>query len=182
MKRPPCSTGARFSASGVQPARVPRVTHRLAVPVRWCHERQLVGVKNRITPSGLQKARLLPVSGFLRPVDADRDTDEPAHIFAIAARLMRQILVDHARRKRADTRGGGAAVISLDEVDAAAAQTSGVDMLALDEVLDALASFDARQCRVVKSNLEALAAAKRSIELNQTSAVGHTALACATLL
>jgi RNA polymerase sigma factor (TIGR02999 family) len=72
------------------------------------------------------------------------------HFFAISARLMRQILVDHARRKQADKRGGGATVISLDEVAPAAAQTSGVDVLALDEALDALSSFDARQCRVVE--------------------------------
>ena len=71
------------------------------------------------------------------------------HFFAISARLMRQILVDHARRKRADKRGGGATVISLDEA-APAAQTSSVDVLALDEALDALSSFDARQCRVVE--------------------------------
>jgi len=72
------------------------------------------------------------------------------HFFAMSARLMRQILVDHARRKRADKRGGGATVISLDEVAPAAAQTSSVDVLALDEALDTLSSFDARQCRVVE--------------------------------
>ena len=73
------------------------------------------------------------------------------HFFAVSARLMRQILVDHARRKRADKRGGGATVISLDDVSpAAASRTSSVDVLALDEALEALSSFDARQCRVVE--------------------------------
>jgi RNA polymerase sigma factor (TIGR02999 family) len=65
-------------------------------------------------------------------------------------RSVKPSLVDHARRKRADKRGGGATVISLDEMAPAAAQASGVDVLALDEALDALSSFDARQCRVVE--------------------------------
>ena len=70
---------------------------------------------------------------FLRLVDADRMTPTSrTHFFAMSARLMRRILVDHARRKRAGKRGGGATVISLDEVAAAAAQTSSVDVLALD--------------------------------------------------
>ena len=62
---------------------------------------------------------------------------------------MRQILVDHARRKRADKRGAGVTMMSLDDVSPVA-QTSGVDVLALDEALDALSSFDVRQCRVVE--------------------------------
>jgi RNA polymerase sigma factor (TIGR02999 family) len=65
---------------------------------------------------------------------------------------MRQILVDHARRQRAGKRGGGATMIGLNEVvgKAAPTSTSSVDVLALDEALDALSSFDARQCRVVE--------------------------------
>jgi RNA polymerase sigma factor (TIGR02999 family) len=68
----------------------------------------------------------------------------------MSARLMRQVLVDHARRKRADKRGGGVTVISLDERIPAEAPTAGVDVLALDEALEALSSLDARQCRVVE--------------------------------
>ena len=90
---------------------------------------------------------------FLRLVDVDRMTlKSRTHFFAVSARLMRQILVDHARRQRADKRGGGATVISLDEAAASgrSSVTSSVDVLALDEALDALSSFDARQCRVVE--------------------------------
>ena len=88
---------------------------------------------------------------FLRLVDVDRMTLQGrTHFFAMSARLMRQVLVDHARRQRADKRGGGATVISLDEVTPAAPPTSSVDVLALDEALDVLSSFDARQCRVVE--------------------------------
>jgi len=65
---------------------------------------------------------------------------------------MRQILVDHARRQQAGKRGGGATVIGLSEAVGAPAPTSTsmVDVLALDEALDALSSFDAQQCRVVE--------------------------------
>jgi RNA polymerase sigma factor (TIGR02999 family) len=87
---------------------------------------------------------------YLRLVDVDRMTVESrAHFLAVAARLMRQILVDHARRKRAGKRGGGVTMVSLDEVSPAA-RTSSVDVLALDQALDALSSFDVQQCRVVE--------------------------------
>ena len=88
---------------------------------------------------------------FLRLVELDRMTlNSRTHFFAVSARLMRQILVDHARRQRAEKRGGGATMVSLDVVSPATTQTSGVDVLALDEALEALSSFDARQCRVVE--------------------------------
>ena len=90
---------------------------------------------------------------FLRLVDVDRMTVKSrTHFFALSARLMRQILVDHARRRQAGKRGGGATVIGLNEAAGAAAptSTSSVDVLALDEALDALSSFDDRQCRVVE--------------------------------
>jgi len=89
---------------------------------------------------------------YLRLMDITRLTVESrAHFLAITARLMRQILVDHARRKRAGKRGG-AATLSLDGVSPAAARTGpmDVDVLALDEALEELASFDAQQCRVVE--------------------------------
>ena len=62
---------------------------------------------------------------------------------------MRQIVVDYARRQRADKRGGGVTVLRLDEA-LPAAWTSSVDVLALDQALDALSAIDARQCRVVE--------------------------------
>jgi len=76
-----------------------------------------------------------------------------AHFLALAARLMRQILVDHARRKRAGKRGGTATVVGLDMVAPHAEPcTDGpdVDVLALDRALEELASFDPQQCQVVE--------------------------------
>ena len=62
---------------------------------------------------------------------------------------MRQILVDHARRKRAGKRGGGVAPVSLAD-SVVGAERATVDILALDEALDKLRAFDPRQCDVVE--------------------------------
>src|SRR3954471_6015188 len=79
------------------------------------------GHLRREAPGHSLQATALVHEVFLRLVDADRMTPTSrTHFFAMSARLMRQILVDHARRKRADKRGGGA-VISLDDVDPVAA-------------------------------------------------------------
>ena len=72
-----------------------------------------------------------------------------AQLFAMAARLMREILVDHARKKKARKRGGGDTVIALDE-SAPAPTSSPVDVLALDEALSDLATVDPRLCQVVE--------------------------------
>jgi RNA polymerase sigma factor (TIGR02999 family) len=70
------------------------------------------------------------------------------HFFAIAAHLMRQILVEHARGHRAAKRGGGNK-LALDQV-AEPAKRQGVDLVALDEALDELADLDARQSHIVE--------------------------------
>jgi RNA polymerase sigma factor (TIGR02999 family) len=67
----------------------------------------------------------------------------------MAARLMRQILVDHARKKAARKRGGTATVLTLDE-SIPAPGIATVDLLALDEALTELHAFDSRLCRVVE--------------------------------
>jgi len=72
-----------------------------------------------------------------------------AHFFAVSAQLMRQILVDYARRHRADKRGGGAWKLSLADVEDLP-QPGDVDLIALDDALKMLAQTDPRQCRVVE--------------------------------
>lgn len=71
------------------------------------------------------------------------------HFFAVAAQLMRQILIDYARRHRAAKRGGNAGKVSLEETAILSAERD-VDVLALDEALRELAKIDARQSRVVE--------------------------------
>jgi RNA polymerase sigma factor (TIGR02999 family) len=86
---------------------------------------------------------------YLKLVDQTRlEPQNRAHFFAIAANLMRQILVNHARQRGAQKRGGGNKVVLED--DAAAVAPREVDLLALDEALDALSRLDARQSRIVE--------------------------------
>jgi RNA polymerase sigma factor (TIGR02999 family) len=102
------------------------------------------------SPGHALQATALVHEVYLRLVDVDRMTlTSRAHFFGVAARLMRQILVDHARRQHAEKRGGGATMVSLDGV-LPAALPSSVDVLALDEALSALSAIDDRQCRVVE--------------------------------
>jgi RNA polymerase sigma-70 factor (ECF subfamily) len=74
-----------------------------------------------------------------------------AHFFAIAAQLMRQILVDYARRHRAEKRGGGAATLSLDDTGLLEkGKGSDIDLVALDDALKTMAGVDARKAQVVE--------------------------------
>jgi len=72
-----------------------------------------------------------------------------AHFLAVAAQLMRQILVDHARTHRASKRRGDASRVSVDEALGQALATD-VDVVALDDALKELAQMDAQQSRVVE--------------------------------
>lgn len=72
-----------------------------------------------------------------------------AHFYAIAARLMRQILVDHARKRQAAKRGGADIKQPLEDVSPMAPD-KGVDLVALDEALTRLAAIDPRQSRIVE--------------------------------
>ena len=87
---------------------------------------------------------------YLRLVDESRvDWHSRAHFFGAAARLMRQILVDHVRRRHAAKRGGGAFKVTIDEASASYAPPD-LDLLALDSALTELAALDPQQSRVVE--------------------------------
>jgi RNA polymerase sigma factor (TIGR02999 family) len=75
-------------------------------------------------------------------------SDRP-RILALAAHIMRNILVDHARAHRADKRGAGAVQVTLDE-GVAVSNGSMADILAMDEGLKRLAEFDPRQAKVLE--------------------------------
>lgn len=86
---------------------------------------------------------------YLRLAGVDRiQWRDRTHFFAMAATLMRRILVDHARQRGRDKRGGGVSVTSL--ADQAVAPESTVDVIALDEALTRLAVLDAQQARIVE--------------------------------
>ncbi len=97
----------------------------------------------------LQPTALLH-EAYLRMVgDSLPEFQNRSHFFAIASRAMRQILVDHARRRSAGKRGSGVVDVTLDEALVPAKAENG-DLLALDEALSKLAAFDERKCRVVE--------------------------------
>jgi len=77
------------------------------------------------------------------------DWENRGHFFAVAARVMRRILVDHARARRAQKRGGPAQAVTLDE-QLVLAGGPDRDLVSLDDALQALAAFDERKVRVVE--------------------------------
>lgn len=89
---------------------------------------------------------------YVKLVD-QRSTDwrDRLHFFAVASTIIRRILIDHARARLADKRGGNITRVSLEGHDAAApGSKSDVDVLALDEALAELAELDAQQARIVE--------------------------------
>ncbi|AMY09200.1 RNA polymerase sigma factor [Luteitalea pratensis] len=87
---------------------------------------------------------------YLRLVaQAMPDWESRSHFYGVAAHLMRQILVDHARRHRSQKRGGGQVTLALDGVVALVPMKSD-DIVALDDALSALAAVDARKSRVIE--------------------------------
>ena len=87
---------------------------------------------------------------YLRMVDqAVPDFNGRNHFFGIAARLMRQVLVDHARSRRSLKRGGGAISVSLENTPIAA-RGPGADVIALNDALDALEKIDPRKVAIME--------------------------------
>lgn len=86
---------------------------------------------------------------YLRLADATPpELNDRVHFFAIAARTMRQILVDHARKYGADKRGAGVKPVTLDEQVVASDRSD--ELIVLDHALDVLAKFDERKARAIE--------------------------------
>jgi RNA polymerase sigma factor (TIGR02999 family) len=87
---------------------------------------------------------------YLRLIDSSRvQWASRAHFFAISAQLMRRILVDFARARTNQKRGGGARQLSLDQALEVSAER-GPDLIALDDALTTLATMNPRQCQIVE--------------------------------
>jgi RNA polymerase sigma-70 factor, ECF subfamily len=87
---------------------------------------------------------------FLRLIDARQiDWQDRAHFLGIAARLMRRVLIDHARNRGYQKRGGGHRSVPLDEVQLTSSPPD-VDLIGLDRALETLAAVDPRKSRVVE--------------------------------
>jgi len=101
-------------------------------------------IDHTLEPTALVHEAYLRLAGQRTLGGTDR-----ADFFAAAATVMRRVLVDHARMKKAAKRGGGQPVSCLDEAVATFEQQA-VDLVSLDEALNNLASFDDRKSRVVE--------------------------------
>ncbi len=97
-----------------------------------------------LQPTALVHEAYLKLAGQ-NPVD----WQNKAHFFALAAQVMRHILVDHARAKRRDKRGGGQTKVALDEA-LILTHPSDSGLVELDEALSTLAELDARKSRIVE--------------------------------
>lgn len=121
---------------------MPLVHGELRRIARRCMAREPAG--HTLQPTALVN------EAYLRLVEASRvDWQDRAHFFALASRVMRRILVDHARTRGAQKRPDPAARVSFDEALLVAAEPS-VNFVALDDALDVLATFDERKSRVIE--------------------------------
>jgi len=103
----------------------------------------------REKPGHTLQTSALVNEAYLRLVKQRVQWENRAHFFGIAARLMRQILVDQARRRNFAKRGGGAIRVSLNDEDAIA-QEQSASVVALDEALKTLEQTDPRKGRIVE--------------------------------
>jgi RNA polymerase sigma factor (TIGR02999 family) len=105
----------------------------------------------RVADHTLQPTALVH-EAYLRLANRDAlSVRDRAHFYAMAAQMMRQILIDHARKEQAAKRGGLAITLSLEEAsDHAPAEETDLDLLALDDAMKRLALLDARQCQIVE--------------------------------
>lgn len=112
--------------------------------------RQAARHLRRERPNHSLQTTALIHEAYLRLVDAqDVVWQGRAHFFAVAANLMRRVLVEHARKKSAGKRGGSAIRLALDEA-MPQADAPDVDLLAVDEALARLEAFDPQQAQVVE--------------------------------
>jgi RNA polymerase sigma factor (TIGR02999 family) len=101
-------------------------------------------------PNHTLQATALVNEAYVRLVDArEARWQDRAHFFALCARAMRQILIDHARARASEKRGGGQVALELDEA-LAAAPAREINLLELDDALNRLATLDPRKSQVVE--------------------------------
>jgi RNA polymerase sigma factor (TIGR02999 family) len=128
--------------AGAREALIPLVYDEL----RRIARRALAGQRpgHTLQSTALVHEAYVRLAGRARPQWQDRH-----HFFAVAAQVIRQILVDYARKQRAAKRGGPHVTVMLDAALAAPAQRT-VDVVALDDALKALAALDPRQSQIVE--------------------------------
>lgn len=114
------------------------------------HRRASVYLKNERIGHTLQTTALVN-EAYMKLVDKNElKYEDRNHFFAVAANAMRRILVDYARTRKREKRGGKDENLPLDEARFVTSNEKSVDLVALDEALNELAKFDERQARVVE--------------------------------
>jgi RNA polymerase sigma factor (TIGR02999 family) len=100
-------------------------------------------------PDHTLQSTALVNEAYLRLVDQHTAWQNRAHFYGVAAQILRRILVDHARERKAAKRGLGQKKVPLDDALAVPVE-AGVDLIALDESLDRLAEMDPQKARLVE--------------------------------
>jgi RNA polymerase sigma-70 factor, ECF subfamily len=139
-------------SKALEPSSLPAATLDELIPLVFDELRQLArrGLAREHQVQTLQTTDLVH-EAYLRLVGhADVLEHGRAYFYAAAARAMRRVLIDAARRRGALKRGSGVAMLSLDEDRIAAADTYGAELLELDEALERLALRNPRQARTVE--------------------------------
>lgn len=122
------------------------------IPLIYAELRRMAGAYMQREKPGhtLQPTALVHEAWLRMAGGANNDWRNRAHFFAIAAHTMRQVLLDYARRRHAEKRGGsGARKVDLD-AEIFIAPEKLEDLLALDEALEQLAQFDPQQSRLIE--------------------------------
>lgn len=110
-------------------------------------------LQSEATGQTLQTTALVH-EAYARLANADASLRDRSHFFALAARTMRRILVDAARARLADKRGGGADVVSLDQAAVELADgRNAEDMLELNDALEKLEAHDERKAKVIEAHV-----------------------------
>jgi RNA polymerase sigma factor (TIGR02999 family) len=121
------------------------------LPLVYDELRQLAGALLRNESSGhtLQPTALVHEAYVRVMKQTGVAWKNPGHLKAVGAQAMRRVLVDHARRKKAEKRGGGARPVTLNS-GVLADDDERVDVLALEEALERLAALNERQARILE--------------------------------
>jgi len=152
--------------------------HELAPQVYSELKRRAEGLMRREAHAQSLQATVLVSDAFMRLVHADQvDFNSRTHFYALASKVMRRVLVEHARSRGRQKRGGDVQKVSLDEALVVSAERDS-DVLAVDAVLARLAEEDPRQAQIVELRFfgglpmqevaDALGLSKRSCEREWT--------------
>jgi RNA polymerase sigma factor (TIGR02999 family) len=143
------------------------------VPLVYAELRRMAGAyMQRERPGHTLQATALVHEAYMRMVGGEpAQSQNRAHFFAIAAHTMRQVLLDYARRRHAEKRGGAAArKVDMDAELVVAANTLD-DVIAVDEALQKLAPIDPRQSQLIELRFFAGLSVEEAAEVMGVSAV-----------